>query len=141
MLDQALWWSENRSAEQAFYRLEGIEQALASLARNPQRCSIARERDAFDFVVRELYFGVRKRPTHRAVFEIRGDEVIVHSIRHLAQRDLTPSDISSPIMPGSRRKVCCGEGRTGWDEQLGRIGADRRRFACVLRAAYIISPN
>lgn len=34
----------------------------------------------------ELHFGLRNKPTHRAVFEIRGDEVIVHSVRHLAQR-------------------------------------------------------
>jgi plasmid stabilization system protein ParE len=93
MLDQALWWSENRSADQAFNWLEGIEQALASLTENPERCAVARESDAFEFVVRELHYGLRGKATHRAVFEIRDDEVIVHSVRHLAQRDLTPEDI------------------------------------------------
>jgi len=94
MLDQALWWSENRSAEQAFHWLEGFGQALASLADNPERCIVARESDAFDRVIRELHCGIRNKATHRAVFEIRGDEVIVHCIRHLAQRDLTPEEIS-----------------------------------------------
>lgn len=94
MLDQALWWSENRSAEQAFYWLDGFEQALASLAENPERCTVARESDAFDVVIRELHYGLRNKATHRAVFEIRGDEVIVHCVRHLAQRHLTPDDIS-----------------------------------------------
>jgi plasmid stabilization system protein ParE len=93
MLDQALWWSENRSAEQAFRWLEGLEQALASLAENPERCGVARENDAFDVVIRELHYGLRNKATHRAVFEVRGDEVLVHCIRHLAQRDLTPEDI------------------------------------------------
>jgi plasmid stabilization system protein ParE len=93
LLEQALWWSENRSAEQAFRWLEGFEQALASLADHPERCGIARESDAFEVVIRELYYGLRSRATHRAVFEIRNDEVIVHSVRHLAQRDLTPEDI------------------------------------------------
>jgi plasmid stabilization system protein ParE len=93
LLGQALWWSEHRSTEQAFHWLDGFEQALASLAERPERCSIARESEAFDPVIRELHYGLRNKATHRAVFEIRGDEVIVHCIRHLAQRDLTPDDI------------------------------------------------
>jgi plasmid stabilization system protein ParE len=93
MLDQALWWSENRSGEQAFDWLAAFEQALASLVDSPERFAVARESDAFDFVVRELHYGLRNKATHRAVFEIRADEVIVHSVRHLAQRDLTPVDI------------------------------------------------
>jgi plasmid stabilization system protein ParE len=94
LLEQALWWSEHRSAEQAYRWLEGFEQALASLAENPERCTVARESDAFDVVIRELHFGLRNKATHRAVFEIRGDEVIVHCVRHVAQRDLTGNDIS-----------------------------------------------
>jgi plasmid stabilization system protein ParE len=97
MLDQATWWSENRSPEQAFRWLEGFENALASLARNPERCSIARESEKFDFVIREIHYGLRSKATHRAVFEIRSDEIIVYSVRHLAQRDLTPGDIQSAV--------------------------------------------
>jgi hypothetical protein len=93
MLEQALWWSKNRSAGQAFRWLDGFELALASLADRADRCSLARESGDFDVPIRELRYGVRGRPTHRAVFEIRGDEVIVHCIRHLAQRDLTPEDL------------------------------------------------
>ena len=92
LFEQALWWSENRSAEQAFRWLEGFEKALESLADHPERWGVARENDAFDVVIRELHYGLRNRATHRAVFEIRGDEVLVYSIRHLAQRDLTPDD-------------------------------------------------
>jgi plasmid stabilization system protein ParE len=94
LLEQAIWWSEHRSAEQAFRWLEGFEQALASLADNPERFNVARESDAFDQVIRELHYGLRSKATHRAVFEVRGDEVIVHCVRHLARRDLTPEDIS-----------------------------------------------
>ncbi len=54
---------------------------------------MARENAAYDRKLRELYFGLGKRPTHRAVFEIRESDVIVHSIRHLAQADLTQEDI------------------------------------------------
>ena len=93
MLDQALWWARNRSIEQAFGWLDGFEQALASLAHDPEQCPIARESDAFEFQVRQLHYGVRNKPTHRAVFEIRGREVIVHAIRHLAQQDMTPEEL------------------------------------------------
>ena len=94
LLEQALWWSENRSVEQAFHWLEGFEAALASLANNPERCSLARENEAFDFIVWELHYGLRNKATHRAVFEIRNEEVIVYTVRHLAQQDLSPDDIS-----------------------------------------------
>lgn len=93
LLDQAIWWSENRSAEQALLWLDGFEAALASLAHDPERCAVAREDNSFEFVVRELHYGVRGKATHRAVFEIRGDEVIVYSVRHLAQRDLLSGDL------------------------------------------------
>ena len=96
LLEQALWWSENRSVEQAYDWLEGFEQALASLATNPGRCVLARENDALDVVIRELHYGLRRKATHRAVFEIRNDEVLVYSVRHLAQRDLKPDDLGLP---------------------------------------------
>jgi hypothetical protein len=75
LLEQALWWSENRSAEQAYDWLEGFERALASLSSDPERCSVARESDAFDVVLRELRYGLGRKATHRAVFEVRNDEV------------------------------------------------------------------
>lgn len=73
LLEQTLWWSKNHSVEQALRWLDGFELALASLADHPERCATARESDAFDFVVRELHYGVRHKATHRAVFEIRDD--------------------------------------------------------------------
>lgn len=96
LLDQALWWSENRSVEQAFRWLEGFEKALASLAHQPDRCALVRENEAFEFAVRELHYGIRGKATHRAVFAVRSDEVIVYSVRHLAQADLTPEEIHEP---------------------------------------------
>jgi plasmid stabilization system protein ParE len=63
LLDQALWWSQHRSAEQAYRWTDDFEAALASLGENPDRCPVSRENDAFDFTVRELHFGLRSRPT------------------------------------------------------------------------------
>ncbi|MCH8923728.1 MAG: type II toxin-antitoxin system RelE/ParE family toxin [Planctomycetes bacterium] len=93
MRDHAAWWAEHRSAEQAARWLTGFEEALESLQQKASRCGLARENDSFPFELRQLHYGLSRRPTHRAVFEIRGDEVVIHAIRHLAQADITPEDI------------------------------------------------
>ena len=73
--------------------MAGFESALGSLEANPQRHPIAHEDSLFRMEVRNLLYGLTSKPTHRAVFEIRGDEVIVHAIRHLSQRDLSPDEL------------------------------------------------
>ncbi len=90
----ALWWAEYHSVEQAQRWLDGFERVIKSLANNPEKYSVARENDDFPFDLRQLNYGLGGKPTHRAVFEIRDDEVIVHGIRHLARRGLTPDDLS-----------------------------------------------
>jgi plasmid stabilization system protein ParE len=94
LVDQALWWSRNRSPEQAMRWLDGFETALASLANDPERCGLARENQAFEATIRELHYGARGKATHRAVFEVRDNDVLVYAIRHLAQRDVTDRDLS-----------------------------------------------
>lgn len=95
LYEAALWWADNRSVEQAFRWLEGLEASLQSLTNEPARYDLARENRLYDLPVPiyQLVYGVGKPPTHRAVFEIRGDTVYVHAIRHLAQRDLSPDDL------------------------------------------------
>jgi hypothetical protein len=43
--------------------------------------------------IRELAYGLGRKPTHRALFAIRPDAVIVYAIRHTAQADVTPDDL------------------------------------------------
>lgn len=86
------WWAENRSREQATKWYNQFANAIESLSRQPERHSLSYESDRFPFSIRDLRFGVGKRPTHRAVFTIRPDMVLVLAIRHLAQRELTPDD-------------------------------------------------
>lgn len=95
LYESALWWSEFRSPEQAIRWLDGFEVAIAGLADSPDKHGIARENELFDFpfTVRQLLYGVGRKPTHRAVFEIRGDTVYVHAIRHLVQDDVTPRSL------------------------------------------------
>lgn len=92
LYNSALWWAEHRSAEQAVRWLEGFEAALRLLDHNPERWPLASESDAVPFEIREMTYGLGRRRTHRAVFEIRQQEVIVYAIRHLAQDSLTPDD-------------------------------------------------
>lgn len=95
LMQSAQWWSEHRSAEQAARWLDGFEAALAPLSDNPLRYGLARETDRFQLKspARQLNYGVGSKPTHRAVFEVRGDIVYVVAIRHLAQDDLSEGEL------------------------------------------------
>jgi len=90
--NNAQWWAENRSREQAERWYAGFVRSLKSLAESPGRYPLAAENAEFLFEVRELRYGLGKRPTHRALFTIRPDMVYVLLIRHLAQRDVSPGD-------------------------------------------------
>jgi len=51
------------------------------------------ERCQLPYPARQLTYGIGNKPTHRAVFEVRGDTVYVVAIRHLAQDDLTIDEL------------------------------------------------
>ena len=93
--EAAEWWARHRSLAQAQRWYDGFVDALDSLADRPFRCSLARENDDFPYELRELHYGVGSRPTHRALFTVRPDAVIVLSIRHAAQKDVAPDDLPS----------------------------------------------
>ena len=87
------WWAENRSLEQADQWYSGFAEAIHSLAENPGRCSLAQENKAFADELRQLNYGLGRRPTHRAVFTTRPDMVLVLRIRHLARKHLSFGDL------------------------------------------------
>ena len=90
----ALWWSENRSTEQAIRWLDGFQRELQGLSKNPDQWPLASESEVLPFVARQTLYGLTRTKTHRAIFEVRGNEVIVHAIRHLAQDTLSTMDFS-----------------------------------------------
>lgn len=90
----AKWWTENRSVEQAERWYDGIVAAIRSLSKNPERFPLAQENDEFPYEVRALPFGLSTRPTHRVLYTIRPDRVYVFCIRHVAQKPLSPEDLS-----------------------------------------------
>ncbi len=88
----AAWWAENRSAEQAARWYDGFVDAIELLGENPVRYPLARENGEFPYELREMHYGLGGRATHRAVFTIRPEAVVVLAVRHAAQRDITPED-------------------------------------------------
>jgi plasmid stabilization system protein ParE len=89
------WWAEHRSVEQAARWYRGVHAAIKSLERHPERCSATVENDLFKEDIRQLLYGLGRRPSHRIVFTIDGDIVIVLRIRHVSQDTLTTDDIGS----------------------------------------------
>jgi plasmid stabilization system protein ParE len=73
--------------------LEGMESAIQSLAEHAERFPLATESTEFDFPLRQMSFGVSRRPTHRVLFSVHDDRVLVYAVRHLARQDLTPDDL------------------------------------------------
>jgi plasmid stabilization system protein ParE len=90
----ARWWAEHRSLEQAVRWLDGFEAAIAGLSENPEQHRLARENEFYilPYPARQLLYAIGDKPTHRAVFEIRGSTVFVIAIRHLAQDDLAKNE-------------------------------------------------
>jgi plasmid stabilization system protein ParE len=66
-----------------------LDEAIASLADFPERCTLAPETTRFPFEVRQLLYG--KRPhAYRILFTVRGDTVHVLHIRHGRRRHVEP---------------------------------------------------
>jgi plasmid stabilization system protein ParE len=93
MQEQHDWWAENRSVEQAARWYAAFIRRLRTLSNNPQIHPHAEEDGLWPYHVRQLNFGVGRKPTHRALFVIRDSDVVVLRVRHLAQAPLTFDDL------------------------------------------------
>ena len=91
------WWATHRSASEAQRWYDGFLDALYHLDTLPDSYSLAYENDDFPFTIRELHYGLSSRPTHRAVFAIVEDKVVVIAIRHAAQGRIRPEDIDQNV--------------------------------------------
>jgi len=83
------WWAENRSPEQAERWYAAFARAIDGLGDSHHLCGRAAEDTRFPFELRELLFGMGGSPTHRALFTVRPDSVLVLVIRHVAQADVS----------------------------------------------------
>jgi plasmid stabilization system protein ParE len=93
LYDAAIWWADHRSLEEAARWLEHLESAIRSLATDAERYPLAHESPNFDFPLHQMNFGFSRHPTHRVLFSVAGDRVVVYAVRHLAQKDLTPENL------------------------------------------------
>ena len=92
-LHKAADWYRDKDSSVGAAWLDGFERRIESLSENPERCGLARESDQFPHELRELYYGSGRKNTHRALFHILEDEVVVVGIRHFAQDEITPNDV------------------------------------------------
>jgi plasmid stabilization system protein ParE len=90
--EAAAWWARERSAEQAERWYEGIRDSIGRLDEEPLRRPLSAENGDFSYELRELHYGLGSRPTHRAVFTIIGQTVVVLAVRHVAQDRILPWD-------------------------------------------------
>ena len=86
------WWAENRSEAQANKWYYAFADSMTSLQKEPMRFPLSPESGAFSYEIRDLRFGIGRRKTHRAVFTIRPNIVLVIAVRHLAQQHLVPDE-------------------------------------------------
>lgn len=88
------WWSEHRSEEQAIRWLADFTERLSGLSDNAEFQALAPEAESLSTALRQLNFGIGSKPTHRALFTIEDSNVLILNIRHLAQDDLAPEDLT-----------------------------------------------
>jgi plasmid stabilization system protein ParE len=89
-LQKAYEWYCARSPEGAVRWYNGFIDALESLAEGADRHGFAHENPEFPIPVRQLLYG--RTRNWRAHYTIRPEMVFVFSLRHAAQKDVTPDD-------------------------------------------------
>jgi|tagenome__1003787_1003787.scaffolds.fasta_scaffold19282435_1 plasmid stabilization system protein ParE len=87
------WWSRNRSTEQADRWYNNVYKAIETLRSMPERCPPAPESKLYPSGLRQVSFGIGKRPTHRIVFTVEQDLVTILRVRHASQQNLTADDL------------------------------------------------
>lgn len=87
---EAFRWLAERSPTAADRWFQGLQKAVAKLARFPERNPIAvEESERFEIVIRQALYG-RRRGVDRILYSISGDTISVLAIRHGARGSLDP---------------------------------------------------
>jgi plasmid stabilization system protein ParE len=83
-------WYAEQSEEAADRWYTGFIGVLDSLAENPHRHPLALEDHRIPLELRQVNYGSGRRTTHRILFTIRPDTVVVYAVRHAAQEEWRP---------------------------------------------------
>jgi len=86
------WWHENRSPQQAAEWYEEIYLVFQSLQQMPERCPVVAESQAEGRNIRQLFFTIGHRYTHRIIFLVEAPKVTILRVRHISQNQL-PDDM------------------------------------------------
>lgn len=78
------WWSENRSADQSERWYQRLVTTIDDIHQRPSNYTLASENDKFPIELRQANFGLGGKYTHRIVFTIRPDMILVLRVQHLA---------------------------------------------------------
>jgi len=91
--EQYQWWAENRSTDQANRWYSGFLTKMLSLEQDPHRSASAPENNLFSYQVFQLNYGLSHRPTHRAIYTVVKEKVVILRVRHLRQALLAEEDV------------------------------------------------
>jgi plasmid stabilization system protein ParE len=90
--DTVVWLRQRNLARAARWYAQALA-AIRTLASNPDRCPQAEEAADLGVDLRQLLFG-KRRGVYRVLFIIDGQTVNILRVRHAAQDQLSPDDIS-----------------------------------------------
>lgn len=93
--EQAYLFYLERSLQGAHRWFAAYEKTIDKLIDDPERFAIARESEDFPTKLQQINFGTRvSRPTHRMLFYIEDQTVVVVTLRHLMQDIWNPGETS-----------------------------------------------
>lgn len=87
------WWATNRSADQASRWYDAIIEAVGALGTFPRSSPLADENDEYEAELRCLLIGLGRHPTHRVLYTIRDDTIVVLTVRHVARDRVDAEDL------------------------------------------------
>jgi len=89
----AWYLEESGSIDIASDWSDGIYSLIEDLSHTADRHPPACELEVVEGDLREVHYGSGRRTTHRIIYQIIGERVVILRIRHTSQRELTPDDI------------------------------------------------
>lgn len=88
--DAAYNWYRKQSSTVAERWYVGLRDSIRRLNQNPDRFPLADENDTFPYPLREMLYGLGRKKTHRVLFVVRPNAVVIYAIRHVAQERFNP---------------------------------------------------
>lgn len=87
-----LAWYVDRTESAASRWYHEYTTAVAALSNEPTRYGLARENEKFPIELRQFVFGCGRRKTHRIIYAVRPDRVVIYAVRHVAQQGWRAED-------------------------------------------------